>query len=61
MSSDKIYLSREEQLYLMEMLELESPIDAVEKFALLMVEEKADPTLLRDYIKKIMKNKLEKK
>lgn len=60
MSSDKIYLSREEQLFLMEMLELNSPTDAAEKFAYLMVEEKADPTKLQEYIKKIMK-RMEKK
>ena len=60
MSSDRIYLSREEQIFLMEMLELRDPSQAAEKFALLMVEERADPTELQKYLKKIMK-KMEKK
>lgn len=59
MSSDKIYLSREEQLFLMEMFEVKNPTEAAEKFALLMVDERADPLDLTDYLKKIMK-KMEK-
>ncbi|HWY35731.1 MAG TPA: hypothetical protein VNX68_13885 [Nitrosopumilaceae archaeon] len=54
MSNDKIYLSRAEQIFLIEMLEISNPQEAAEKFALLMVEERADPTQLQQYIKKIM-------
>lgn len=55
MSSDRIYLSKEEQIFLTEMLEIEDINDAVEKFAILMVEERADPTQLHKYLKKIIK------
>lgn len=55
MSSDsRVYLSVEEQLFLIEWLEIDDPVQAVERFAVLMVKEKADPTELSDYIKKIM-------
>lgn len=57
MSSDKIYLTREEQLYLMEMLEVNNPVDAAEKFAVMMAKEGADPMELQAYLKKIMKKK----
>lgn len=56
MNDGKIYLNREEQEFLIEMLEIEDPIDAVEKFAFILVDEKADPNKLQDYVKKIMKN-----
>ena len=52
---DKIFLTKEEQLFLMEMLETEDPVEAAERFALIMVDERADPTDLQKYIKKIMK------
>ena len=52
--SDKIYLSREEQIFLMEMTELETTEDAVDKFVTLMILEKADPIDLKKYLKKIM-------
>ncbi len=55
MSSDKIYLTREEQVFLMEMLEIKDPIQAAEKFAYIMSEERADPTELQKYVRKIMK------
>ena len=54
MSNEKIYLSREEQIFLMEMLEMTNPLEAVDKFALMLVEGGADPTKLQQYIKKIM-------
>lgn len=53
--SSKIYLNREEQIFLMEFLELDDPVMAAEKFAMLMVEERADPTELKKYIIKIMR------
>ena len=55
MSSDsRIYLSIEEQVFIMEWLEIDDPIQAVERFAVLMVKEKADPGELKDYLKKVM-------
>jgi hypothetical protein len=57
MSDGKIYLNREEQEFLIEMLEIDDPIDAVEKFAFILVDERADPNKLQDYVKKIMKNR----
>lgn len=57
MSDSRIYLNREEQEFLIEMLEIDDPIDAVEKFAFILVDERADPNKLQDYVKKIMKNR----
>lgn len=54
MSSDKLYFSREEQLFLMEMLEKSTAKEAVETFAQILTEEKADPSKLKEYLKKIM-------
>ncbi len=57
MNSDgKVYLTREEQIFLMEMLEVDDPSKAIEEFAMLLRDEKADPSKLEDYIKKILKN-----
>jgi len=42
-------------IVLMEMFEISDPVTACEQFALLMVEEKADPIELSAYIKKVMK------
>jgi hypothetical protein len=55
MSSDKFYLTREEQAFLMEMLEINNPEQAVEKFADLLISEHANVSKLTDYLKKIMK------
>lgn len=55
MSSDKIYLSVEEQIYLMEMLEINDANRAVEKFATILTEERADPTQMKKYLSKILK------
>lgn len=55
MKDGKIYLSREEQIFLMEMLEVDDPNDAVEDFAALLVMERVDPAELGKYLKKIMK------
>jgi hypothetical protein len=53
-SDGKIFLNKEEQIFLMEMLEVDNPAEAVEKFSTIMVEERADPTELQKFIKKIM-------
>ena len=55
MSADKVYLTAEEQIYLMEMLELNDPTKAAEKFVELLVLERANPQDLKKYLKKIMK------
>lgn len=54
MSSDKVYLSKEEQYFLMDMFELDNPTDAAEKFARVIAEEKADPGKMQDYLKRII-------
>ena len=59
--SEKIYLSKEEQLFLMEMLEIKNPAEAAEAFARLMVQERADPVELKKYLKKIMRTVLSDK
>lgn len=51
----KIYLSREEQVFLMEWLEMNDPVLAAERFAELMILEKADPIELQKYLKRVMK------
>lgn len=56
MSSEKIYLSKEEQIFLMEMLEIKNPVEAAEKYALMMVEEKTDPIQLQKYLRKTIAN-----
>ncbi len=61
MSSDKIYLNREEQLFIMEMLELKSPMDAVDAFAEMLVVEGADPGKLQAYVKRCLEKWKEKK
>jgi len=55
MSSDRIYLSKDEQNFLMDMLEVSTPMEAAEKFAVMMSREGADPTEMQAYTKKIMK------
>lgn len=54
MNSDKIILSKEEQIFLMEMLEVDTPLEGVDNFATMMVEEKTDPMELKKFLKKIM-------
>lgn len=56
MNSGNIYLSREEQIFLMEMLEKDDPISATERFAEIMVEQGANPIDLEKYLKKVMTN-----
>lgn len=40
----------------MEMLEIKNPVEAAEKYALIMVEERADPIQLQKYLKKTIAN-----
>jgi hypothetical protein len=51
----KIYLSKDEQIFLMEWLDVEDPIAAADKFASLLAEERSDPLKMQQYIQKIMK------
>ena len=52
--SDRIYLTKEEQYFLIEWLEIENVSVAVDKFATILAEERADPGKLQEYIKKII-------
>ena len=52
--NDRIYLSAKEQAFLMEWLEINAPTKAAEKFAKLLIEEKANTEKMHEYIKLIM-------
>jgi hypothetical protein len=52
--NDRIYLTAEEQVFLMEWLELNDPTRAAEKFAKLLVEEKANTEKMHEYVKMVM-------
>jgi hypothetical protein len=54
MSSERIYLTPEEQHFLMEMLEIKDVTQAAERFATIMTEERADPTQMKKYIQKML-------
>jgi hypothetical protein len=56
MSSDKFFLSKEEQYFLMEILELSDVQDAFDRFTEILIEEKCDPQKVDKYIKKILEN-----
>jgi hypothetical protein len=51
---DKIYLTRDEQKFLLNMLELKDINVAVDEFAIMMAQQGADPIDLQSYLKKIM-------
>lgn len=55
MSSDKFYLTKDEQIFLMEWLEIDDPEEAVTKFASLMMEEGVRIDHLQESLKKVMK------
>ena len=55
--NSRIYLTREEQVYLMQILEINSPEEALNKFIDILIEEKVDPTKTSVYLKKIMTRK----
>jgi len=56
-SSDRVYLTREEQIYLMEMFETDNVEKAAEKFIEMMISEGANPNDFNKYLKKIMRVK----
>lgn len=55
MSSDRVYLSREEQIFLMEIFETDNIEKAAERFIELMVLERANPEDFNKYLKKIVR------
>lgn len=55
MSAGKVYFTKEEQLFLIYILEMEDPMAAAEKFISIMVEEKAKPEDSQMFLRKIMK------
>lgn len=54
-SNGMIRLSKEQQTFLMEMLEMDDIMDAVEKFAVIMADERVDPSEMPEYLKTIIK------
>lgn len=52
--SERIYLTKQMQIFLMDWMECDNPNDAAEEFAQLMILEKANPVDLSEYVKKIM-------
>ena len=61
MSGDKIYFTKKEQIFLMEMLEERDIHDAIEKFTELLILEKANPSKLKEYLTTIIKRVEQKK
>lgn len=61
MSGDKIYFTKKEQIFLMEMLEQKDIHEAIEKFTEILVEEKANPNKLKEYLTKIIQKHAELK
>lgn len=53
--NDRIYLTKEEQMFLTEMLEIKDTEQAVEKYADLMILEKVNPIDLQEYLKRTIK------
>lgn len=56
MSSDKFLLSKEEQHFLMEILEISDVQVAFDRFTEMLVEERCDPQQVDKYIKRILEN-----
>lgn len=54
MSSERIYLTADEQNFLMEIFEMNDPTTAFEKFVSILVEERAKPEELKEYLATIM-------
>jgi hypothetical protein len=61
MSSDRFFLSKEEQYFLVEMLELSDVQEAFDRFTEILVEERCDPQKVDKYIKKILEAHNKKK
>jgi hypothetical protein len=54
MSSEKIYLTAEEQNFLMEMFEMDNPTVAFEKFISILTEERAKVEECKEYLATLM-------
>jgi hypothetical protein len=54
MSADKIYLSKEQQIFLKDMLEIEDLNVAAETYAFMLANMGADPGELKFYLEKTM-------
>lgn len=54
MSSERIYLNVDEQEFLMAFFEISDPTEALEKFVSVLVEERAKPAELKEYLAAIM-------
>lgn len=61
MSSDKFFLSKEEQYFLMEILEMSDVQDAFDRFTEILVEERCDPQRADMYVKRILEEYKKKK
>ena len=59
--SERIYLTKQMQIFLMDWMECDNPSTAAEEFAQLMILEGANPVDLTEYVKKIMSGKYDKK
>lgn len=55
MSSEKFYLTKDEQIFLMDWLEIEDPEQAVTKFAELMSKESVKIDHFQECLVKVMK------
>lgn len=61
MSSDKFMLNKEEQYFIMEILEISDVQDAFDRFTEILIEEGGNPHNVDKYIKRILVAYKEKK
>ena len=54
MSTDRFTLSKEEQCFLMEVLEMSDVQEAFDRFEEILIEERCDPHQADKYIKRIL-------
>lgn len=54
-TSGKIFLRKEQIEYLVKLLEMPDPQEAIEKFAELLILEKADPSKMDKYVDELIK------
>jgi hypothetical protein len=51
---DKINLNRRQIEFIVYMTEISDPMDAIKKFASIMVDEKVEPTKMPQYVNKLI-------
>lgn len=56
----RIYLNRQQLEYLVRMTEMADPKDAIERFAVILLEERVDPAKMNQYIDKLMEKEAAK-